>query len=448
MNRVWCELALVEGRPVAGVVVDIVDGRHHSVEVGVESAPAGATRLTGLTVPGLANAHSHAFQRALRSRTQADRGSFWTWRDLMYHAASSIDPDGYLRLARATFAEMVLAGISCVGEFHYLHHQPDGTPYADPNAMGDALLEAAADAGLRITLLDTLYLHGSLGAAGFDPPAGAQRRFSDGSVDAWVDRVRRLRPTDHQRIGAAVHSVRAVDPASIAALAAWAGPGAAPVHAHVSEQPDENEACRAHHGTTPVGVLADAGVLGPSFSAVHATHVDPADIGHLAETGSTVVMCPTTERDLGDGIAPTSEFAASGIPVALGSDSHAVIDLFEEARALELHERLRSGHRGVHAAGDLLAMATVNGHRSLGWDDAGAIEVGNRADLVTVSLDSVRTAGGAPAHAVETSVFAATTADVTDVHVDGRHVVADGRHRSIDVEAELRASIEGLMARD
>ena len=448
MNRLWCELALVGGRPAAGALIDIVDGRIHAIEVGVASAPADATQLGGFTVPGLANAHSHAFHRALRSRTQADRGSFWTWRDLMYHAASSIDPDGYLRLARATFAEMVLAGISCVGEFHYLHHQPDGTPYGDPNAMGDAVLAAAADAGVRITLLDTLYLHGALRPEGYDAPAGTQRRFSDGRVDAWIDRIERIQPTDKAKIGAAVHSVRAVDPGSIAAVAEWGSSTGAPVHAHVSEQPAENDACVAHHGTTPVGVLADAGLLGSSFSAVHATHVDTADIRRLADAGSTVVICPTTERDLGDGIAPTSDLAASGIALALGSDSHAVIDRFEEASALELDERLRSGERGVHDATDLLAMATVNGHRSLGWGDAGAIEVGMRADLVTVSLDSVRAAGAPPALAVETAVFAAAAADVTDVHVDGCHIVSEGRHRSIDVAAELRASIEELMDRD
>ncbi len=216
----------------------------------------------------------------------------------------------------------------------------------------------------------------------------------------------------------------------------------------MSEQLGENEACLAHHGMTPVGVLAEAGVLGSSFSAVHATHVDPVDIDRLAAAGSTVVMCPTTERDLGDGIGQTSSFATSGIPVALGSDSHAVIDLFEEARALELDERLRRQERGIHPAADLLAMATVNGHRSLGWNDAGAIEVGNRADLVTVTLDSVRTAGVPPALAIEATVFAATTGDITDVHVDGRHVVSDRRHGSIDVASELAGSIKELMDND
>jgi formiminoglutamate deiminase len=248
--------------------------------------------------------------------------------------------------------------------------------------------------------------------------------------------------------GRALHSVRAVDPTSMARVAEWATSAAVPVHAHVSEQIIENEACLAHHGMTPTGLLAEAGLLGSRFSAVHATHLDEADIDRLAIAGATVVMCPTTERDLGDGIGPTPAFAAWGIPMALGSDSHAVIDLFEEARALELDERLRSCERGVHAAGDLLAMATVNGHRSLGWNDAGAIAVGNRGDLVTVALESVRTAGIPPSLAVEAVVFAASAGDITDVHVDGRQIVSDRRHHSIDVAAELDASIKELMDDD
>ncbi len=443
MTRVWCELAFVDGRPRADVAVEIVDGRIAAIDVDV--SPGDATRLAGFTIPGLANAHSHAFHRALRSRTQADRGTFWTWRDLMYRAATRLQPDTYHRLARAAFAEMALAGVTCVGEFHYLHHQPDGTPYDDPNDMGNALLSAADAAGIRITLLDTLYLHGGLDAKGHSAPEGAQRRFSDRTADAWAERVGLLEPADTHRIAAAVHSVRAVDPTSMASVAEWATGEDSPVHAHVSEQISENEACLAHHGMTPTGLLDEAGLLGPRFSAVHATHLDDADIYRLATAGSTVVMCPTTERDLGDGIGSTSTFASSGIDMALGSDSHAVIDLLEEARALELHERLRSRERGVHAASDLLAMATVNGHRSLGWNDAGAIAIGNRADLVTVTLDSVRTAGAAPALGVEAIVFAAAAADITDVHVDGNHVVSDRRHATIDVAAELDASIKELM---
>ncbi len=448
-SRYHCDLALVDGPEehpavLADVVLTVEDGRFTAVETDAASSPD-TVHLHGLTLPGLANAHSHAFHRALRSRTQADRGSFWTWRELMYRAAERLDPDVYHRLARATFAEMTLAGVTSVGEFHYVHHAPDGIRYDDPNAMGVALLAAAAEAGIRITLLDTLYLHGGLTADGHTPPEGTQRRYDDGSAEAWAERVDDLSPTYGQRVGAAIHSVRAVDPVSMATAGTWASTHHAPLHAHVSEQQAENRRCLDHHDRTPVGLLADVGVLGERFSAVHATHLTGDDVALLGSTGSTVCLCPTTERDLGDGIGPTHELINAGVALTLGSDSHAVIDLFEEARATELDERLRSERRGIHSANELLAAASRHGHRSLGWDDAGAIAVGWRADLVTVSLDSVRMAGTTKASAVEAAVFAATAADVTDVVVDGRPVVADGRHRDLDVGAELAAAIAAVL---
>ncbi len=438
------ELALVDGAVVSDVLVSVAGGRFESIEPDTE-APEGARRLHGLTIPGLANAHSHAFQRALRARTQAERGTFWTWRDLMYRAADRLDPDACHRLARATFGEMVLAGITTVGEFHYVHHQPDGTPYVRPNEMGDAVLAAAADAGLRITLLDTLYLHGGLSADGYQSPTGAQLRYSDGSAEAWVTRVNALEPAAGQRVGAAIHSIRAVDPDSIKLAASWAAEAGAPIHAHVSEQHAENEQCLARHGTTPLGLLADLDVLDARFTAVHATHLVPEDVARLAESSSAVCICPTTERDLGDGIGPTAELVDAGVALCLGSDSHAVIDLFEEARAVELDERLRSQRRGTHAASELLAMATSAGHASLGWPDAGHIRPGDRADMVTVDLTSVRTAGAGAAHATEAAVFAATAGDVTSVIVDGRVVVDDGHHLGIDVGRELHAAIASVM---
>jgi formiminoglutamate deiminase len=443
VSTLWCELGVVDNRVEAGVSIQVVDGRFAAVEIG--ASPGKATRLAGVTIPGLANAHSHGFQRALRSRTQAGRGSFWTWRDLMYRAAEELQPDSYHRLARAVFGEMVLAGFTCVGEFHYLHHQSDGSSYNDPNEMGLALLAAADDAGIRITLLDTIYLHGGLEPEGHTPPVKGQRRFADACAQDWVERVSQLKPEANQRVGAAIHSVRAVDPDSAAIVASWAGASGSPIHCHVSEQVAENDACIANYGATPVAVLAEAGVLSNRFSAVHATHLTDADVAALASSGSTVVMCPTTERDLGDGIGPTNEFAAAAIPMALGSDSHAVIDPFEEARAIELDERLRSQTRGVHNASDLLFMAASNGHRSLGWEDAGAIAVGNRADLVTLSFDSLRLAGTSQSNAIEAVIFAASASDVTDVFVDGRHVVRDRRHASIDVPAELDTTITELM---
>jgi formiminoglutamate deiminase len=438
-TRYWCELAWLGGEAAAeGVTVEIDGDRITSVEPGAQSPPPDATRLDGITIPGLANAHSHAFQRALRGRTHSGRGNFWQWREAMYELASRLDPDLYLPLARATYGEMALAGITCVGEFHYLHHGPDGTPYANRNAMGEAVIQAAREAGIRVTVLDACYLRGGIG----EELAGAQRRFGDGNAEAWAERVAQLEGDDDTRIGAAIHSVRAVDPASAATVAAWAGERAAPLHAHVSEQPAENEASRRVYGGTPTAVLADADVLGERFTAVHATHLGQADFRLLGGATATCCVCPTTERDLADGIAPALRLRSSGVELALGSDSHAVIDLFEEARAVELDERLASGERGQTPASELLGTATEKGHACLGWAEAGRIAPGALADLVTLRLDTPRLAGTDPATAVEAVVFAAAAADVRAVVVSGREVVRDGEHVALDVPAELETAIQ------
>jgi formiminoglutamate deiminase len=381
-------------------------------------------RLAGLTLPGFANAHSHAFHRVLRGRTHTGGpGSFWTWRDLMYRTAATLEPDSYRRLARAVFGEMAMSGITAVGEFHYLHHSPDGTPYADANAMGNALIEAADQAGIRITLLDTLYLQSSVDGR---PPEGVQRRFSDQNPQRWAERVADLAAAPHARIGAAIHSVRAVAAHHLRELG-----GFRPLHLHLSEQPAENEQCQAAHGCTPTELLDRHGILGPDTTAVHATHLTDNDVKLLGRTRTTVCMCPTTERDLADGIGRARELADAGSPLSLGSDSHAIIDLLEEARALEMNERLATRRRGRFTPAELITAATA--HASIGWPDAGEIAVGKRADLVCLSLDSVRTAGADPAAAI----LAATASDITDVIVDGRPVVVDGRHAGVDVAREL-----------
>ncbi len=440
-QALWCELAWLGGeRAEEGVVVELGGERIQSVTSGVASAPAGATSLAGLTVPGLANAHSHAFQRAIRGRTQSERGDFWTWREQMYAVAEAIDPDQYFALARATFAEMALAGITAVGEFHYLHHGPGGARYDDPNAIGNALIEAAGEAGIRITLLDTCYLHGGIGRE----PEGAQLRFSDGDVDGWAERVGVLEAPAGARIGAAIHSVRAVDPEAAARVAAVAAERSWPLHAHVSEQPTENEDCASAYGKTPSEVLSDAGALSERFTGIHATHLSEGDLGLLGGCG--VCLCPTTERDLADGVGPARGLAEAGARLCVGSDSHALIDLLEEARAIELDERLESGVRGGHSAAELLRVATGGGHESIGWPEAGTIAPGSLADLVTVGLDGVRLAGTSPDHALESLVFAGTAADVRQVMVGGRFVVRDGAHLSLDVPAELDRAIEKLRA--
>ena len=441
MTTYWCEVAWLGGDEAAsGVVIEVAGSMITAVSGGHDVAPPGAVIRRGLTLPGLANAHSHAFHRALRGRTHGGSGSFWTWRDEMYEVATGLDPDRYYALARAAYGEMVLAGFTSVGEFHYLHHGPGGAPYANPNAMAEALIAAACDAGLRLTLLDTCYLHG-----GLDPDGGevmlndVQRRFADADVDAWARRVDALSASESLRVGAAIHSVRACRPPEIAVVANWARERHAPLHAHVSEQPAENVACVAAHGATPTAVLDAACALDARFTAVHATHLTSHDVELLGRSSCTACFCPTTERDLADGIGPASALVAAGARLAIGSDSHAVIDGFEETRAIELDERLASNRRGNVGVATLLSAATTNGHGSLGWHDAGRLAPGARADLVTVSLASVRLAGTAARDALASVVFAATAADVTHVVVDGREVVSDGRHRSIDVGAELAA---------
>jgi formiminoglutamate deiminase len=446
----WLERAWTGTGPVRdGLVVEVGDGVFTRVE---EGPPGGADRLAGLTIPGLANCHSHAFHRALRGRTQRERGTFWTWRDQMYAVASRLTPDSYFELARATYREMVSVGITSVGEFHYLHHNPDGAPYDDPNEMGHALVQAAREAGIRITLLDTCYLASAIG----QPPQGVQVRFSDGTAEAWADRLSRRPVTNAAHVpasrrrsdgwavwGAAIHSVRAVPRQQIPTVAAWADRQAAPLHVHLSEQVAENDACLTAYGLTPTQVLADAGVLGDRTSAVHATHLTPEDVKLLGGSGTSAVFCPTTERDLGDGIGPSRQLHDAGARLTLGSDSHAVVDLFEEMRAVELDERLATQQRGHWSAAELLRAATRDGQRSLGFGGAGRIEVGANADLVTLDTGSPRTAGTGADEA--TAVFAAGGADVRQVIRDGVLVATADDRREIGAELDrvIRSIWEG-----
>ncbi|MYW69113.1 formimidoylglutamate deiminase [Streptomyces sp. SID8379] len=438
----WLEHAWLGTHVEPDVAVDVTrDGRIAAVRTDVPAPPPGATVLRGLTLPGLANAHSHAFHRALRSTVQVGSGTFWTWREVMYGVADRLTPDTYHALARAVYGEMALAGITAVGEFHYVHHAPGGTPYADPNAMGEALIAAADEAGIRLTLLDTAYVSSGFGKA----PDRHQLRFSDGTTEAWAERASLLKDRPHARIGAAIHSVRAVPADQLATVADWALSRRVPLHVHLSEQTAENDACQAAHGCTPTQLLAEHGVLSARTTGVHNTHLTDADIALLGGSSTGTCMCPTTERDLADGIGPAVALQRAGSPLSLGSDSHAVIDLFEEARAMELNERLRSRTRGHWTAAALLRAATADGHAALGWDDAGVIEAGAIADLVTVTLDSVRTVGALPRLGAETAVFAASAADVTDVIAGGRVVVRDGEHALLgDVATALSAAVAAL----
>jgi formiminoglutamate deiminase len=323
-----------------------------------------------------------------------------------------------LALATAAYGELLLAGITTVHEFHYVHR---------PAGMDDAICEAARRAGIRLVLLDTCYLRAGFDGAPLDP---VQQRFSDGDVGHWAARASEVAARNPDVVvGAAIHSVRAVDPESMEIVASWARSRGVPLHLHLSEQPAENDACVAATGRTPTQLAHDHGVLGPSTTAVHCTHVTADDIALLGSSGTTACLCPTTERDLADGIGPASALARAGCSLRVGTDSHAVVDLFEEVRAIELDERLATGRRGIHDPHALL--------------DAAALA---SADRITLDPGSVRLAGGDSDSddPVPMVVAAATAADVTDVFVEGRQVVRDGAHVSMDVAASLRAAIAAV----
>lgn len=444
---VWCEHAWLPAGPSARVRVSIgAGGTIEAVTPGAEPV-AGDVRLRGMVLPGLADAHSHAFHRALRGRTHAGGGSFWTWRAAMYAVAGRLDPESYLALARACYAELALGGVTAVAEFHYLHHGPGGVPYAEPNVMAVALAEAARDAGVRLTLLDTCYLAGGLDRHGYADLTGVQLRFGDRDEDAWADRVGLLaaQPPAGMLLGVAAHSVRAVPAAALrrvgeVATALRDGGGRAPVHVHLSEQPAENEACLAFHARSPAQLLAEAGLLGPQRTAVHATHLTDDDVSLLGGSGTTVCLAPTTEQDLADGIGPARALRDAGSPLALGSDQHASSDLLGEARALEMGERLATLGRGRFTPGELVEALTTAGHHAAGRPGGGRIAVGAPGDLVAVRLDTPRTAGTLPSQVVPV----ASAADVGTVVSGGRVVVEDGRHLLGDVGALLADAIDPL----
>ncbi|HEY6538568.1 MAG TPA: formimidoylglutamate deiminase [Candidatus Dormibacteraeota bacterium] len=435
MSLFLAELAWTGTQLVPRVLLESEGGRLTRAEgLGMVPVPQGARVLSGLTLPGLANAHSHAFHRALRGRCQTpDRGGrdFWEWRQLMYSLAGFLAPDQYFELCRATLAEMVLAGITAVGEFHYLHHRPGGRPYARPE-MEEALVAAAGEAGLRLTLLDTCYLQGGLGGEPLDQSA---LRFADEDASAWSRRADLTPDSDRVRLGAAIHSVRAVSQDAMRVVSAWAADRSAPLHLHLSEQTAENSACLAATGLSPTGLAAACGVLGPATTAVHAIHLTGDDIAQLGETGTRICVCPTTERDLGDGVCPAAELQLAGSPLTVGSDSNAVVDLFEEARAVELNLRLISGRRGQLSPETLLRAATAEGMAGLGWD-AGDLSVGHLADFITLQPSSTRLAGASDQDLLARVVFGATAADVHSVVIGGVEVVRDGRHLRLGSVAE------------
>jgi formiminoglutamate deiminase len=433
----WAAYAWLPDACHADVGFDVEDGRFTRVNIGVEPR-AGAQLLRGVTLPGFGNGHSHAFHRGLRGRTHGAGGTFWTWREQMYDLAARLDPDTCLSLARAVYAEMAQAGYTVVGEFHYLHHDHGGRAYADPNAMGAALIQAATEAGIRLTLIDACYLAGGLAATGHLPLDLVQQRFADSDVDRWLTRVSLLSGQHRVRIGAAVHSVRAVPAEALGIIGEAAGEG--PLHVHLSEQPAENAATHAFYGCTPTELLDDHGLLGPTTTAVHATHLTDTDIKTLGSSRTSACFCPTTERDLADGIGPARRLANAGSRLTIGSDQQAVIDPFEELRGIEMNERLATGERGRFTPAELIMIASEAGYRSLGWSDGGRIAEGALADFVVVRSDSERTTGVLP----DQIAYAATSADIDQVVVAGRVIVHDGRHQLGSPARLLAAALDQL----
>ncbi len=439
MTGYWAEWAWLPD----GCRADVrfaVDGERFGAFTAGAARETGDEELAGVVLPGFANAHSHAFHRALRGRTHGDGGTFWTWREQMYAVAERLDPDRYFMLARAAFAEMVLAGMTAVGEFHYLHHDRDGRPYANANAMGDALAAAADAAGIRLTLLDTCYLSGGLTGHGHLALDPVQRRFGDGDAARWAERIAGWDVPAGVVLGTAIHSVRAV-PEDQLRRVAEALPGR-PVHVHLSEQPAENAATEAYYGCSPTELLERNGVLGAQTTAVHATHLSPADITRLGSSRTRSCFCPTTERDLADGIGPAPALAQAGSPLCLGSDQHAVIDMFEEIRGLELNERLISGERGRFTPAELITAASATGYDALGRPGGGRLVEGAPADFVVVDARSVRTTGCRP----DQIAYAATAADVDRVVVGGRTLVRSGEHRLGSVAELLAQALRALEA--
>jgi formimidoylglutamate deiminase len=429
-----------------------------------DGAPAGTkvVRMPGKALlPGLANAHSHTFQRLFRGRAENRAGgpaaggdTFWTWREQMYRAAKFVSPDQLYDVARATFLEMAAAGITAVGEFHYLHRDAHGNIYDDPNLLSHKVIAAAQSVGLRICLLRTAYFR-----AGFElPDHPGQRRFYE-TPEQYLRNLEELQAkyigVENVTVGAAPHSIRAVPLDRLKEIAAAAHSlWDMPLHMHISEQVAENAACEREYGRTPVALLAEHGILSAKTTLVHAIHVAEAEYGEVADSGATICSCPTTERNLGDGIFPADVATRLGIPVAFGTDSQAQIDILEDARQMEYHLRLRDQQRGIldAAARDswatrepieklLLRSASANGYRALDLP-GGRLATGEPADFFTVDLNDLSGLGVDVESLASQAVFSMAKSAVRDVAVAGKLILENGRHPQA---GEIRAKFRGVV---
>ena len=444
------ELLYANGGFIAGGEVLVSqDGLVLEAANSAEAPAAQVVELPGKALlPGFVNAHSHSFQRLIRGKSESRSMSgrdFWSWRGTMYHAASRLDPQQVYDVARMAFLEMVLAGTTAVGEFHYLHNAPDGKPYDDPNVLSKQVIAAAQSVGIRIALLRTAYLR-----SGFElPPDPGQRRFFESSKMFLENMTALVKETSEEEskvhFGVAPHSIRAVPLRDLSEIVEWARARRLPLHMHVSEQVAENAACVREYGMTPVELLAKERILARDFTAVHAVHVTAEEIAKLLDTATTVCSCPTTERNLGDGFVPADEMMAVGIPMALGSDSQAQIDPLEDARQLEYHLRLQQQKRAIldqiggrPLAARLFDCATVHGAHALGIN-GGALNPGAVADFFTVDLKDSSIAGNSAEDLLPILLFSMNRSAVREVVVGGRMILRDQRHeQQEDIVASYR----------
>ena len=443
IEQIWLpDLTYAGGALAADTALVCRDGKVERLCPGSEVSNAIRLKNRAL-LPGLINAHSHAFQRVIRGRTEFkthNTDSFWTWREQMYAAANRLQPEDIYVASRMAFLEMALTGITAVGEFHYIHNAGDGSAYADPNLVSKQVIQAANDVGLHIALLRVAYVR-----AGFQREANPlQLRFIETSSDEYLKNVQMLQTDlkDNQMacVGIAPHSIRAVPLEFLKSVVSFANERNLPIHMHVAEQPAEIEACIEEYGRTPVALLETEGLLSSRFTAVHAIHVSPKAIPGFAATGAMVCACPTTERNLGDGVVPVDSYLKHRVPISLGTDSQTQIDLLEDARELEYHLRLQRMERNVLAAHDgdrsslarsLFECATTNGAKALGFD-SGSLEPGSPADFFTVDLTDPSIAGSADDTLLANIVFSSPRTVVRDVVIAGKTVVTDGRHSDQD----------------
>ncbi|WP_411288677.1 formimidoylglutamate deiminase [Phenylobacterium sp.] len=448
--RLWFASALLPNGWADGVRLGLSDGRIASVDIGVASE-AGDSRHA-LALPGLPNLHSHAFQRAMAGLTEV-RGpagdSFWTWRELMYRFVERLTPQDVEVVAAMAFMEMLESGFTCVGEFHYLHHDSDGRAFANPAEMSERIVAAAAETGIGLTLLPVFYAHAGFGGA---QPSGGQRRFIN-TIDSYANLLETTRVSistlPDGRIGIAPHSLRAVTEAELSALTAAA---AEPIHIHIAEQIWEVEDCVAWSGARPVEWLLDRFPVDPRWCLVHATHMTPGETTRLAQSGAVAGLCPITEANLGDGVFPAEAFLTAGGAFGVGSDSNVRIDASEELRLLEYGQRLTRRARNVLASeggrstgADLYRGAVAGGAQALGRDATGLVP-GAAADIVSLKADHPDLCGRRGDQQIDSWVFAGGSQMVDCVWRFGRQVVAQGRHQGRDVIVpRYRAVMERLL---